>query len=137
MGPCVFSLAFLVVMAVLVPFLDLMAVVPFVLDLMTLVLLALVAPSFVAFVLEFEALGQKGAVRKLAQALAQKRALLCRCAETFLALNCGLKLVVPKRLRDASLFGLELRCYSLRLLSLHTWAAVPLVLLQIFSFFLP
>ena len=132
MGPCVFSLAFLVVMAVLV--------VPFVLDLMTLVLLALVAPSFVAFVLEFEALGQKWAVRKLAQALAhqpaQKRALLCRCAETFLALNFGLKLVVPKRLRDASLFGLELRCYSLRLLSLHTWA-VPLVLLQIFSFFLP
>ena len=112
MGPCVFSLAFLVVMAVLV--------VPFVLDLMTLVLLALVAPSFVAFVLEFEALGQKWAVRKLAQALAQKRALLCRCAETFLALNCGLKLVVPKRLRDASLFGLELRRYSLRLLSLHT-----------------
>ena len=121
------------------------AVVPFVLDLMTLVLLALAASSvvafvLVAFVLEFEALGQKWAVRKLAQALAhqpaQKRALLCRCAQTFLALNCGLKLVVPKRLRDASLFGLELRCYSLRLLSLHTWA-VPLVLLQIFSFFLP
>ena len=132
-----FSVAFAVVPFVL----DLMAVVPFVLDLMTLVLLALVAPSFVAFVLEFEALGQKWAVRKLAQALAhqpaQKRALLCRCAETFLALNFGLKLVVPKRLRDASLFGLELRCYSLRLLSLHTWAAVPLVLLQIFSFFLP
>ena len=116
MGPCVFSLAFLVVMAV--------AVAPFVLDLMTLILLALAASSFVAFVLEFEALGQKWAVRKLAQALAhqpaQKRALLCRCAETFLALNCGLKLVVPKRLRDASLFGLELRRYSLRLLSLHT-----------------
>ena len=126
-----FSVAFAVVPFVL----DLMAVVPFVLDLMTLVLLALAASSFVAFVLEFEALGQKGAVRKLVQALAQKRALLCRCAETFLALNCGLKLVVPKRLRDAPLFGLEVGCY-IQMMLIHTWA-VPLVLLQIFSFFLP